>query len=224
MDWSTIEKLLTTVGGGMLASLVAVFVWEWMRRSKIRVRLPSLDENGVLRQELSSGVRCIYHVVVENTGVKTASRCRATVSVQQATPGLCIPAVEGIWNRGVSPMLYTPLPEPRSSENGFRTAMGLMQEEEQIIWGYASDLGGKDSFLLPLCIKYDSISDCHLFSLETYADTELGMPKVREKALPEGEYLVTINIEYDSPRRIRRKQVRLRNFGTGTQHISLEIL
>jgi len=224
--------VLVSLAGGAAASLIAVLIWEFRQRARLGFRSCTDAEGPQLIQTVCTDAskperlikRAIHHVFVENVGIDTASQCTATLSVYSEQDTLVHSDVEGIWNRGLQPMLYTPIPKPGSSETELVTGMGPIAQDAQVIWGYSSELPGHAGFRLPIIIKYDNDDDCYLFDINTYVDPDCTQPKVAARRLAKGEYRVRAVVTFDSPRRTVEATFLLRNHNSSLRGLELSLI
>jgi hypothetical protein len=207
-----------SIVGGVLASLIAIFLWERCRRPRLVVEIPEriLGEEPAV-QPLDQTSRAFYHLTVKNRGKSPAYSCRMMLRFFDSPSGKELFVVHGKWDRGPQPLIYTPVPIRVLPNGTVKTKIGETRQDFLIPFAEVIDVhpGMPESFCV--LVKYEGEQECYAFGAWSYIKGD-GL-KVDEK-LGMGEYILQVELMYSGKRSKREKFV-LRNYPLGMCSVEL---
>ena len=216
-------NLLSSFAGGIIASLIAVFIWEKYRQPKLTIEL---HKEGPAIQTLGDGTRrAFYKLWVKNIGKSPAYYCKVFMRFfdEQGTKLVITDVISGKWDRGPEPIIYIPVPIITSSgKSEIRT------------------VEAKQSFLIPsaevldihhnvpaeafcLLMKYEGEQEFYAFSALGYL---IGQPpghKVPEWKIGFGKNIIEIELIYSGKKSYKRRFL-LENESTAVDGIKISKL
>ena len=185
---SIILTLLGSVIGGVLASLIAIFIWEWHRQPKLAIEIPDkIPGKEPAIQQLNQISRAFYHLRVINTGKTPAYNCRITIRFKEVNTGQLF-EVNGKWDRGPQPLLYAPVPKRILPNGEIETVVAEFPHDFLVPFAEVIDIHPKMPESFCVVIKYENEEECYAFSSWSYLKGR--GHKVNEWKLNIGKYII----------------------------------
>jgi hypothetical protein len=197
MNW------LLSILGGLLASLIAITVWEKFKQPHLIIEIPTGNNPSI--QTLPDGKtrRAFYHLLVRNTGRSPAYYCKIFLRFfdEKGEKLVIGDVVNGKWDRGPEPIIESPVPI-QVHQDGSVTSQ-LMETRQGFLIPFAEVLDIHHNVpaegFCPF-IKYDNESECYAFSGWSYLKGQAPGHKVPEWKLDHGKYLLEVELVYAGKR------------------------
>lgn len=218
MNW------LLSIVGGLLASLIAIVVWDKLKQPRLIIEIPTGDEPNI--QTLSGGKikRAFYHLLIRNTGRSPAYYCKIFMRFfdEKGKKLVIGDVVNGKWDRGPEPIIESPVPI-KVNKDGNVTSQ-LMETRQGFLVPFAevldihNNVPGEGFCTL---IKYDNESECYAFSGWSYLKGQSPGHKVPEWKLNQGKYLLEVELVF-SGKRSHKEKFLIENETTRVDGIKLQ--
>ncbi len=105
-----VSTLVGSVIGGVVASIIAIVIWEWYRQPNLVIEIPN-KISGTEPAIQPQFPRAFYHLRAANKGKTPAYNCRITMKFKDVNTEKQLFTVNGKWDRGPQPLLYMPFPK-----------------------------------------------------------------------------------------------------------------
>lgn len=196
MNW--LLPLLSIVGG-LIASVIAIVVWDKFKRPSLIIEIPPGNEPNIQMLPDGKTKRAFYHLLVRNTGRSPAYYCKIFMRFfdEKGEELVIGDVVNGKWDRGPEPIVESPVPIKVNEDNSVESQ--LMETRQGFLVPFAEVLDIHNNVpgegFCPL-IKYDNEEECYAFSSWSYFKGEAPGHKVREYKLMQGKYLLEVELVF----------------------------
>lgn len=215
--------ILTLVGsviGGIVASLIAIIIWERYREPKLVIEIPEkIPRKEPSIQKLDQISRAFYHLIAKNKGKSPAYTCRIRMKFLDTEFKKEPFTVNGKWDRGPQPLIYAPVPIEVLPNGKIKTVIRETRQDFIIPFAEIIDIhpGMSESFCI--LVKYDNEEECYAFGSWSYLKGN-GY-KVNEWKLDIGKYIVEIELTYSGKKMVKEKFV-LTNQDTKIDNVEIK--
>jgi hypothetical protein len=205
--------LLTNIGGGIFASILAILIWERYREPRVAIaiteRVP--DKEPAIQCLYDQIYRAFYHLTVTNTGKSPAYSCSIRVKFTDLKSKNQLFALSGKWDRGPQPLICTPVPTKVLPDGRILTTQVETRQDFLIPFAETIDVhpGAQETFCI--IVKYDGEEECYAFGSWSYIKGN-GY-KVDDWKLGAGKYMAEIVLTYCGKKRFEKK-LTLVNYST----------
>ncbi len=189
--------------GGLIASLVAIFIWEKYRQPKLTIEL---HEEGPAIQTLADGTRrAFYKLFVKNSGKSPAYYCKVFMRFfdEQGTRPVIADVISGKWDRGPEPVIY--VPSPSVSING---QPAMMEARQTFLIPFAEVLDVHHNVpaeaFCPF-MKYEGELEYYAFSAWSYLRGQAPGHKVPEWKIGPGRNIVEIELVFSGKKSLKQR-------------------
>jgi len=213
MNW------LTSILGGLIASLVAIIVWEKYRQPKLIVEIH--PERPAIQTLPGGARRAFYHLFVKNIGKSPAYYCKIFMwffdeqGIRQVIPDV----ISGKWDRGPEPIIYVPSPG-----HGINGQLAMIEARQSFLIPFAEVLDIHHNVpaegFCPV-IKYENETECYAFSAWSYLRGQAPGHKVPEWKISPGKYIIEVELVY-SGKKSQKERFLLENNSTAADGIELK--
>jgi len=190
-----LSALIVSVVSGIVASLIAIVIWERCRQPKLVIEIPDkIPEKEPAIQQLNQTSRAFYHLRVMNKGKTPAYNCRITMKFKDVNTGKQLFTVNGKWDKGPQPLLYAPVPTQILPDGKVKTVIGEFPHDFLVPFAEVIDIYPNTPENFCIIVKYDNEKECYAFSSWSYLKGR-GY-KVNDWKLKIGEYTMEIELTY----------------------------
>jgi hypothetical protein len=209
-----------SIVGGILASLIAILIWDRYKRPKLEIEIPKK----ILGQEPSpqpKWSRAFYHLKVTNEGKSPAYTYRVIMrffDVDCKTQ--LFPSVNGKWDRGPEPLIFSPVPVEVLPDGKLKIETRETRQNFVIPFAETIDVHPRmppEGFCV--VVKYENEKECWPFSSWSYILGE--GHRVKEWQLDSGRYVVEVELLYSGKGSVKRKFI-LINEGTTMDSVEIK--
>ena len=191
--------VLTVVGyviAPILASLIAIFIWERYREPKLAIKTvkKALGKEPSVQEFKQGPSRAFYHLNVTNEGKSPAYHCKIAMDFSAKVSTTAPFPVTGKWDR--SPEPYIEMPVPVEVSPGWMIRHEALEIPQPFILSFSEAIDIQPGQSEPFCVivKYEGEQECYAFS-------SWGYLKSRDHRVPEwrlglGDSDVRISITY----------------------------
>jgi len=221
MNW--LLSLLSIVGG-LLASLIAIIVWDKFKQPSLIIEIPTGNEPNIQTLPDGKTKRAFYHLLVRNTGRSPAYYCKIFMCFFDEKGGKLVigDVVNGKWDRGPEPIIESPVLIKVNQDGS--VASQLMETRQSFLVPFAEVLDIYNNVpgegFCPL-IKYDNEAECYAFSSWSYLKGQAPGHKVPEWKLNQGKYLLEVELVF-AGKRSHRERFLIENETTKADGIKLQ--
>ncbi len=191
--------------GGVVASLIAIVVWELSRRPRLALELVE-RASGVeptIQTLRDDGERGFYHLRVRNVGKSPAYHCLLRIRFLEPHSHNELFRVNGKWDSGPEPYVLLPLPTRLTDEGEFEYEEREARQPFLVPFSEVMDIQPGDAQTFAILVKYDGDEDCFAFSSWGYI---LGNGhRVKDWTLAPGTYVAEVTVSYSGRRSITQQ-------------------
>lgn len=220
---SDFVNLLPLFVGGLIASLIAILIWEKYRQPKLTIELP---KEGPAIQTLADGTRRgFYKLLVKNIGKSPAYYCKVSMRFfdEQGIEPVITDVISGKWDRGPEPIIYIPVPIISSSGE---SEIHTVEARQSFLIPFAEVLDIHHNVpaeaFCPL-MKYEGEQECYAFSALGYLIGQAPGHKVPEWKIGFGKNIFEIELIFSGKKSYKQRFL-LENESTAVDGIKISKL
>ena len=160
--------IFSTVLGGILASFIAIIIWEWYQQPDLEINTPSnKNGNAFSVQHLANETRAFYKLEIKNLGNAAAFNCKINIRFINPILNSTIFELSGKWDFGPEPVIHIPVFIQLNNGNIIRrleeSPQGFLVPFSEVI-----DIHPDSIETFCLLLKYDNEVSCWGFSAWGY--------------------------------------------------------
>jgi len=209
-----------TVLGGILASFIAIIIWEWYKQPDLEITTASdKNDNAFSAQHVANVTRAFYKLKVINLGSAPACNCKIQIRFTDPTLHTTIFELNGKWDFGPEPIIHIPVFTQLKNGNIVRhleeSPQGFLVPFSEVI-----DIQPDSAETFCILLKYDNEVSCWGFSAWGYIRSPNRDHRVPEWELNLSNVRAEVSINY-SGSKSTTSTFQIEN--KGTEHDSVKI-
>ncbi len=194
---------LPPIGGGTIASLIVIVIWECYKQPKLVIEIPERSEKEPTIQPLNQTSRAFYHLTVKNTGRSPAYHCSIRMKFSDANSEKQPFEINGKWDHAPEPFIRSLVPTKVLPNGEIENIDGEIRQDFLIPFAEVIDIYPAASEDFCIVFKSDNEEECYAFGSRGYIKSR--DHKVKEWKLDVGEYIVEIEITYSGKKLTKEK-------------------
>lgn len=193
-----ILQILISILSGLLASIIAIVVWEWIMKPALEIEICKKVEN---KEPAIDSNLAYYHMQITNYGCRTANNCRVEIRLKDINTEETLFSYFGKWDKNPRPLLHVPIPIKIKKKEEIETQNKPVFQEFIISDAETINIGPDSSEKFALLIKYDGESECYGFNSWSYNQEKF---KDKNMELGRGEYILEIELNSSSKKLVKK--------------------